>query len=349
MEQKSWPEQQTFLPSQKLPFKYKKSTKLNKFSRFRSVNNVLHVRKNLDNDLIIIEGCLESNRKLKILIDNGSQAELISKDIALELGKTIRYSNTKLATAQGSDMQVVGEVDLDLNIAGHNTSVTTQVVENLSPKYYVILGLGWPNDHRTAFITQPGRTPVFKTDDTEIPIIKNVNSNGLTTVNVSNLSENIVDFAKCATNFKILPRSVGLVKLGIPYNEKLLGHEMIHFEQLEHITENMDEFGDNAGPGSLFKLQPGVIKIKLSGNNKIYCHIPYSNLSGETINLNKGRTVGSLSLVDEVTLASKEKNNNTRLVNNSSLVEQELEDKQKDYSDPVIRHEYIKKTSSRKV
>ena len=320
--------------------------------------------KDLDNDLIIIEGCLESNRKLKILIDNGSQAELISKDIALELGKTIRYSNTKLATAQGSDMQVVGEVDLDLNIAGHNTSVTTQVVENLSPKYHVILGLGWLNDHRTAFITQPGRTPVFKIDDTEIPIIKNVNSNGLTTVNVSNLSENTVDFAKCATNLKILPRSVGFVKLGIPYNEKLLGHEMIHFEQLEHITENMDEFGDNAGPGSLFKLQPGVIKIKLSGNNKIYCHIPYSNLSGETINLNKGRTVGSLSLVDEVTLASKEENmqnpqagvapgvepathNNTRLVNTAT--KEELEDKQKDYSNPVIRHEYIKKTSSRKV
>ena len=57
--------------------------------------------KDLDNDLIIIEGCLESNRKLKILIDNGSQAELISKDIALELGKTIRYSNTKLATGRG--------------------------------------------------------------------------------------------------------------------------------------------------------------------------------------------------------------------------------------------------------
>ena len=153
----------------KLPFKYKKSTKLNRFSRFRTVNNVRANMNDLDNDLIIIEGCLESSRKLKILIDNnGSQAELISKDIALELGKKIRYSNTKLATAQGSDLQVVGEVDLNLNIAGHNTNVTTQVVENLSPKYNVILGIGWLNEHRTAFITQPGRTPVFKIDDTKI-------------------------------------------------------------------------------------------------------------------------------------------------------------------------------------
>ena len=248
-------------------------------------------------------------------------------------------------------MQVIGEVDLDLNIAGHNTTVTTQVVENLSPKYHVILGLSWLNDHNTTFITQPGRTPIFKIDNTEIPIIKNVNSDGLTTVNVSNLSDNIVDFARCASNLKILPRSVGFVKLGIPYNEKLLGQEMIHFEQLEHTTENMDEFGDNVGPGPLFKLQPGIIKIKLSGNNKIYCHIPYSNLSEENINLKKGKTLGSLSLVDEVAVVPNEdsiKNpprpeepeggvephNNTRLFN--AAIEEEIED-------PVIRYEYIKK------
>ena len=48
-----------------------------------------------------------------------------------------------------------------------------------------------------------------------------------------------MDFAKCATNLKILPRSVGFVKLGIPYNEKLLDHKIIHFDQLEYIAENM--------------------------------------------------------------------------------------------------------------
>ena len=49
---------------------------------------------------------------------------------------------------------------------------------------------------------------------------------------------------------------------------------MVYFEQLDHTTETMEEFGDNVGPGELFKLQPGVIKLKLSGNNKIYTHIP---------------------------------------------------------------------------
>ena len=123
----------------------------------------------------------------------------------------------------------------------------------------------------------------------------------------------------------------------------------------------MDEFAENVSPGC--NLKPGVIKIKLSGNNKIYCYIPYSNLSEETIKLGKGRLVGSLSLVDEITLVSKEQtlsqqkdlqnsqafamshgstpcNNNTSLVNIAS--EKELHDKQKDCPKRVS-HEYIKK------
>ena len=109
------------------------STKLNKFSRFRSVNNVKTDNTNVNNDLVIIEGCLESNRVLKILIDTGSQAELISKDIALELGKKIRPSNISLAAAQGSDFQVVVEVDLTLNIAGHITNVTSDYTGSRKP------------------------------------------------------------------------------------------------------------------------------------------------------------------------------------------------------------------------
>ena len=125
-----------------------KDTKLNRYARFRNVNNIKTKENDIDNNLIIIEGCLESDKKLKILIDNGSQAELISKQVALELGKTIRKSNAKLATAT-SEMQVEGEVDLNLTIAGHNTNIIAQVVEGLSPKYDVILGLGWLNDHQT--------------------------------------------------------------------------------------------------------------------------------------------------------------------------------------------------------
>ena len=160
-----------------------------------------------------MEGCVESDKNLKILIDNGSQANLIAKQVALELGKTIRSSNTQLATVV-SEMSVLGEVDLNLSIAGHNMNVVAQVVDKLSPKYDVILGIGWLNEHQTDFITCPGRTPIFKIDNVDIPIVRKAISNkGLTTANVSNLSSNTIDFAKCANNIKIKPRSVGFNKL----------------------------------------------------------------------------------------------------------------------------------------
>ena len=63
--------------SQKLPHR-SKYPKLNRFARFRNVHNINSENKEIDNNLIIVEGCVESDKNLKILIDNGSQANLIA-------------------------------------------------------------------------------------------------------------------------------------------------------------------------------------------------------------------------------------------------------------------------------
>ena len=80
--------------------------------RFRQVNNVRKIHNIPDNDLIIIKGCLENGKSLRILIDSASQAELISESAATELNKTIERSNMMLATAQGENMEIKGQVDL---------------------------------------------------------------------------------------------------------------------------------------------------------------------------------------------------------------------------------------------
>ena len=315
----------------------KKDTKLNKFARFRGVNNIKTCEKVTDNNLVIIGGVV-AGRQLKILIDNGSQAELISKQTALELGLKIRKSDIQLATPS-SELRVLGEVDLNLTIAGHNTNVIAQVVDGLSTKYDIILGLGWLNTYQTQFITEPGKTPVFKLDNTEIPIIKeNISyKDVVTTVNLSNSCEDTIDIAKCATDMVIPPRSVGFIKLKIPYNEKLIeSNKLIHFQEINHVKDNTDEYGDNTGPQNLFKFQPGVIKVKLSGNNRLYCHVTYSNLSEENIHLSKNQTIGNLSLVEEVILD----NNDTNLIH--TVTENKSNVKDKDYTNPSIRLEYIK-------
>ena len=88
------------LPNKITNMSTKARKKLNKFQRFRSVNNVRAGKTCANNDLVIIEGCLESNKKLKILIDSGSQADL-----------------------------------------------------------------SWLNKHKTEFVTEPGKTPVFRIQD----------------------------------------------------------------------------------------------------------------------------------------------------------------------------------------
>ena len=139
--------------------------------RARQVNNVRKIHNIPDNDLIIIKGCLENGKSLRILIDSASQAELISESAAIELNKTIERSNRMLATAHGADMEIKGQVELNLQIAGHKFDVTTQVVSQLSQNYDIILGIDSLNSHYTSLRTKPGFTPIFCIDNTEIPII----------------------------------------------------------------------------------------------------------------------------------------------------------------------------------
>ena len=63
---------------------------------------------------------------------------------------------------------------------------------------------------------------------------------------------------------------------------------MVYFEALQQDSDNNEEYGDNIDSSKLFKFQKGVIKIRLSGNKKLYCHIPYVNYSNNTKTLKKG-------------------------------------------------------------
>ena len=42
------------------------------------------------------------------------------------------------------------------------------------------------------------------------------------------------------------------------------------------------------------------MKVKVTGNNKLYCHIAYTNLGSSTKRLEKGQKIGFLSLADIV-------------------------------------------------
>ena len=137
--------------------------------------NIKYVNHNPDNKLIIIKGVLENGRSLKILVDSASQAELISESVAMELNKSMENSDMELKTAQGAKIEILGQVKLNLQIAGHDFDVTTQVVPALSEDYDCIFGIGFMNSHETSLKTKPGYTPMFCIDGMEIPILQEKN------------------------------------------------------------------------------------------------------------------------------------------------------------------------------
>ena len=131
-----------------------------------------------------------------------------------------------LATTQGANMEIKGQIDLNLQIAGHKINVSTQVFSQLSPLYNVIPGIGFLNDNYTCLKTRPGYTPIFCIGDSEIPIVEDRRRYGLTILNVSNL---MPYFAKSVSSMYIKPRSKGFIKLAIPVHEKLLDNKLLNY------------------------------------------------------------------------------------------------------------------------
>ena len=69
------------------------------------------------------------------------------------------------------------------------------------------------NSHVTSLKTRPGHTPMFCIDNREIPILQEKKSYGRTVVNVSNITPDVVDFARSAAEIYIKPRSKGFIQL----------------------------------------------------------------------------------------------------------------------------------------
>ena len=69
---------------------------------------------------------------LRVLIDPASQAEIISHNAVEKMNNCIERTETKLVSAEGSELKVLGQTDLCLNIAGSDYNLKAQVVQSLS-------------------------------------------------------------------------------------------------------------------------------------------------------------------------------------------------------------------------
>ena len=143
-------------------FKGKKSSKCNRYRKYREFcSDTTQPLDKGDNNLIIISGIGGKELNLRVLIDPASQAEIISQEAVEKMENCISSTDTKLVSAEGSELNVIGQTDLCLEIAGNNYNLNAQVVPSLSNFYDVILGIGFLNRTHTSLVTEPGCTPKF--------------------------------------------------------------------------------------------------------------------------------------------------------------------------------------------
>ena len=224
---------------------------LNKFRKHRDFcSSSTKSADKVDNNLIIISGICGKDTDLRVLIDPASQAEIISKEAAERIGTSIRDTSAKLVSAEGSELNVIGQTDVCLGIAGTDYNLNAQVVSTLSKFYDIILGIGFLNTTHTSLITEPGCTPKFLLEGRSIPLLKSKSRGDKRVFSIKNLSVDTVDYAKSAKYDVIAPRSVGFLKASIPANKDLIG-KTVCFENL--VGQQQAEATE------LFQLKEGII------------------------------------------------------------------------------------------
>ena len=263
------------------------------------VNNIA---KPCASNLVIVKTAAENGQQIKVLIDSAAQTEVLCQSTAERLGLKVRPSVAQINSAQGNEIEVVGECKFNLYFGKKLYEVRALVTPQLVAKCDVILGISFLNKHNTSLITRPGESPKFLIDNFHIPVIKERKEHGLSVFSI-NHTENIVEWAKASKHVILPPRNIGYLKVRIPFNQYLLNHDVC----FHPIEKSSDEEGT-----SDFELREGLIKVRTSGNNKLYAYIPYINHSQEKVILRKGQPIGGLTIDLEVGIMCDQ----TKAVNN---------------------------------
>ena len=91
----------------------------------------------------------------------------------------------------------------------------------------------------------------------------------------------------------IPPRSMGQLKLKVPYNDKLLKNKVLFHPWEEEDSLTKDEWDD-------FELPESLVKIRKTQNGKMYSYVKYINHSHHAKEIKQGEILGGVSIDAEV-------------------------------------------------
>ena len=209
-------------------------------------------------------------------------------------------------SAQGENLEVIGEVNLDIQFGENSYRVNAIVTPTLMKSVDIILGIRFLNNNTTTLVTRPGCSPKFTIDGNKVPMLKDKVRKGIGVYNIHQLAtEGIVEYARVSKQVVLPSRSMGHLKLKIPYNESLLKGNVL-FQPLEPLEVTDENEQDN------FEVREGLIKVRVTGKKKMIAYIGYINHSDESKVLKGGEVIGGLS--DNVELGSLIER--TKVINN---------------------------------
>ena len=269
-----------------------------------------------NSNLIIIHGFTSAGLNIKVLIDSGAEANVLSEKIFKKMNQPKVNTDFSLSTAQGDALPVLGSINMNLSLGDEIFEIETLITPILHNNFDLILGLPFLTENKTQICTTPNQTPKFYINNKVIPLIKETKNQKINIFTIKQEALGCQEIVSTTRKLKLPARTTGCIRISIPPNQQLL-NRLIFFEPFLQ--------GDDKG---LMKkhliFEPGIIELRIK-RGKYHTYIVYYNNSYNTLNLPKGQKIGFLSVVTEPDNPGK--NSTNKLIGSSHNISNLNKDK----------------------
>ena len=238
-------------------------------------------------DLIIVQCYAGSSMAfMKVLIDSGSQTSTITESALKRTSelKKVRPTNIKMVSAQGSDFEIKGRIELELQFGKKDYICDLVVTPVLLPEVDIILGNDFFSKYHTKLFTYPHKEPLFILENQIIPLIKtNTAHSDLQVYNIAQIEDEILGAARTFHTKSIAPWQEGFLRVRLPNSINKSKDRKLLFSPLRLLSYE-----------DLCFLE-GAIRPHETNKGIIYAYIKYRNYSASSYELPKNMILGDLS------------------------------------------------------
>ena len=241
-------------------------------------------------DLIVVRCYAGSSMAcMKVLIDSGSQTSTITEKALHRTKefKNMRPTSIRMVAAQGSNFEVKGRVELELQFGKKDYMCDLVVTPVLIPEVDIILGNDFFSKYHTKLFTYPHKEPLFILENQVIPLIKTETLEGeLQVFNIQKIEDEILGKARTLKSQIIPAWEEGFIKVKLPDSLNKYKDRNILFSQFElKFYEDL----------CLFE---GAIRPHETNKGVKYGFVRYRNYSEYPYELPKNLVLGELSAFD---------------------------------------------------